>query len=189
MIVSILWTVPFGKGQHFGSSAPGWVDAILGGWQLSDTFRANTGQYYTPMFVGSDPSNTNTFGGRPDVVGNWSLPSGEQSPDHWYNQNAFAVPPAGAGRFGNAGRNIIEGPGFAQMDFGLFKTFPIKERLRLLIAATAQNVLNHPNWFGIGNDINVANPGFISGLNGSPSTYAYFAGPMRVVKFDLGIQF
>ena len=189
LLLSLLWTVPFGRGQHIGSSTPGWLNAILGNWQLSNTFRANTGQYNSPAFVGSDPSNTNTFGGRPDVVGNWTLPSGQQSPDHWYNQNAFAIPPANAGRFGNAGRNIIEGPGFAFMDLGLFKTFAIKERLRMLVSATAQNALNHANYLGIGNAINAPNPGFISSYAGSVSTYAYFAGPMRVVKFDLGFEF
>src|SRR6185437_16501917 len=116
----------------------------LGGWQITMSYRAHTGQYFTPTYSGADPANVNVFSGRPDLVGNPVLPNGERSPDHWYNENAFAIPPANSGRFGNLGRNTVQGPSFQFMDFGLFKAFPIHERAKLLFSMTALNFLNHP---------------------------------------------
>jgi hypothetical protein len=55
----------------------GLAAAVLGGWQLSGSYIAQTGEFLTPTFSGSDPSNTQTVGGIPDRIGNGNLP-GEQ---------------------------------------------------------------------------------------------------------------
>jgi hypothetical protein len=65
-------------------------------------------------------------------------------PSCWFNPSAFALPPPG--QFGNAGRNILRGPGFAQFDLALDKTFPLTEGTRLTLGAEAYNMLNHPNF-------------------------------------------
>jgi hypothetical protein len=64
----------------------------------------------------------------------------------WFNPSAFAVPPAG--QFGNAGRNILRGSGFAQFDTALHKDFPITERRKFTVGVEAYNLFNHPN-FGV----------------------------------------
>jgi hypothetical protein len=44
------------------------ADEIVGGWRTSYVATLQSGLFFTPSFDGFDPSNTNTFGGRPDVV-------------------------------------------------------------------------------------------------------------------------
>jgi hypothetical protein len=58
------------------------------------------------------------------------------------------APPLGS--FGNAGRNILTGPGLFTWDLGVGKDFPIHERLGIQIRSEFFNVLNHPN-FGLPN--------------------------------------
>jgi len=53
--------------------------------------------------------------------------------------------------FGNAGRNLIFGPGLVNADFSLFKIIPIKERTRLQFRAEMFNIFNHPNFANPGN--------------------------------------
>ena len=45
-------------------------------------------------------------------------------------------------------RDIIYQPGFNNWNFGLFKSFPIREGMGLQFRAEAFNFLNHPNWGG-----------------------------------------
>ena len=63
-----------------------------------------------------------------------------------WNINAFAPTPAGAGRIGNAGVGILEGPGTIAVSAGLSKIFPVRERLRFRFEATFTNALNHTNF-------------------------------------------
>jgi hypothetical protein len=88
---------------------------------------------------------------RPNLVGNpytGVCPNGDRvgTPSCWFNPNAFAVPPTG--QFGNAGRNILRGPGFAQFDPSLHKDFAVTERRKLTVGLEAYNLSNHPN-FGV----------------------------------------
>ena len=124
----------------------GQVAAILGGWQLSGSYIAQTGEYLTPSFSGSDPSNTQTVGGIPDRIGNGNLPSDRRSIDRWFDASAFAVPPANSGRFGNSGRGIIVGPGRQTASAGLFKSVPIRERVFFRVQISFTNLFNHPNF-------------------------------------------
>ena len=62
----------------------------------------------------------------------------------WFNPSAFAIPPAG--QFGNAGRNILRGPAFAQFDPALHKDFAITERRKITVGVEAYNLFNHPNF-------------------------------------------
>ena len=63
-----------------------------------------------------------------------------------FNLAAFSPTPAGAGRFGNAGVGILQGPGTAAVSLGLAKTFPITERAKMRFESTFTNVLNHTNF-------------------------------------------
>jgi hypothetical protein len=86
---------------------------------------------------------------RPDLVGNpytGACPGGSRvgTPACWFNPGAFALPPNG--QFGNAGRNILRGPGFAQFDAALQKSFQPTERTNITFGAEAYNLFNHPNF-------------------------------------------
>ena len=151
----MVWELPVGSGRRFlnRSGAANW---ILGGWQLTAVYTAQTGEYLTPSFSGSDPSNTNTIGGIPDRVKNGNLARSERTMNRWFDASAFAAPPANSARFGNSGKDIIVGPGRQVMNAGLFKSFKPVERVAVRFQATYQNLFNHPN-FGNPN-LNISTP-------------------------------
>jgi hypothetical protein len=158
----VMYEIPFGKGKAFGANLPAAVTQILGNWQVSGISIFQTGQFLTPTFSGSDPSNTRTEGGRADRIGDSSVsnPSIEQ----WFNAGAFGIPPTG--RFGNSARNVIVGPGLANFDFGLYKYFNVTEKSRLQFRMTATNFFNHPNFGNPETDITSGNVGQITSLQG-----------------------
>jgi hypothetical protein len=145
-ISSYIWELPFGKGRKWLSGWLGVPGQIVGGWQIAGVTLLQTGQRFTPTFSGSDPSNTNTLGGRPDRIRNGNLPKKERTLDRWFDTGAFVVPPANAGRFGNAGIGILEGPGTINFDLGLHKNFHLAEGTRLEFSLSATNAFNHPNF-------------------------------------------
>ena len=77
---------------------------------------------FTPTFAG-DPSNTGT-GSRADVVAGCDFGSGGGTPERWFNTACFVAPPgAPVYRRGNAGRNILRGDGYQNVDFPSTKNF------------------------------------------------------------------
>jgi hypothetical protein len=75
----------------------------------------------------------------------------------WFNPAAFANP--GAGTFGDAGRNTLIGPGFANVNLSLAKEFRLHEAITLDVRADAYNMFNHISW---------ANPDANVGYGGAP---------------------
>jgi len=143
-VVNAAWEIPVGKGRRYLGSSNRLVDGIAGGWQIYWIGYFESGHFFSPSFTGSDPSNTNTFGGLPDRVCNGNLPSDQRSVNHWFNTSCFVTPPNG--RFGNSGAFVLEGPGYDMQDVSLAKTFSITERFKFTFTAAASNVLNHPNF-------------------------------------------
>jgi len=155
------YQLPFGKGQAL--QGPGFLNPLIGGWTLSTVTTVQTGQWLTPtMPAADDQSNTNLIvrntGGaiaRPDCIGSPSL---GQTSAQFYNPSAFALPPANAGRFGDCGVGILEGPHMIDVDTGLAKRFNIGERFHVRFEATFTNVLNHTNFAPPAN--NITSPSF-----------------------------
>ena len=112
------------------------------------------------MFQGGTPRNLGITGStiglaaRPNVVGGQKV-DGPKTVAQWFNTAAFVAPPYGF--FGNAGRNIIRGPGIKSWDLSLFKRFDFKERFNFQLRADAFNAFNNVNFdlvsttFGSGN--------------------------------------
>lgn len=144
-ISTLIWEMPVGRGRRFLSGG-GPAAFVVGGWQLSASYIAQTGEFLTPTFAGSDPSNTQTVGGIPDRIGNGNLPSDQRSIDRWFDASAFAVPPAGSGRFGTSGKGILVGPGRQTTSAALFKSFPIREHVFFRIQISFTNLLNKANF-------------------------------------------
>jgi hypothetical protein len=166
-VINTIWAIPVGKGKRFLSGAPAIVDHALGGWRLYWIAYLETGQYFTPGFSGSDPSNTNTSGGLPDRIANGNLPAGERRIDRWFDPSAFTVPPRG--RFGNSGVNILEGPGLHEHNITIAKDFRITERMLFTLMSAMQNAFNHPNFNNP--SANISTPGSV-GVIGSTRTFA-----------------
>jgi hypothetical protein len=123
-----LYELPLGKNQ--------W----LAGWQVNALFNISGGNWFTPLISGPDPTNTNTTTLRPDVNGTISLP---HTVNQWFDPAAFTTPANGS--FGNAGRGIIEGPGFVLLNLGLQKSVHLEKIGTLQFVASFQNALNHVN--------------------------------------------
>jgi hypothetical protein len=142
------YQLPFGPGRNFHSNSA-MVNAVLGGWNVSTVTLLQTGPYLTPTISPTaDQSNTDIVGrggitARPDAIGN---PTSGLTPGLDWNINAFGPTPAGAGRIGNAGVGILEGPGTISVSAGLSKTVQIRERARIRFECTFTNILNHTNF-------------------------------------------
>ena len=144
---SAVWEIPFGRTRHDGIGISELSHALLGGWQLSSVFTAETG---TPFSVLMPCATINAQGNncRPNVIGNGELPSDQRSIAEWFNTAAFVTPSPAA--YGDAGRNILRGPGGTNLDMGLSRSFQWggMETRRLQIRSEFFNALNHTN-FGL----------------------------------------
>jgi len=120
--------------------------------------------------LGTPVSNTLSTGAavltaateRPNWVSNPNvMPSGQtQNIYHWFNTAAFAIPAQYT--FGNAGTGTILGPGYFNLDAGIHREFPIKERMKLTFRWEMFNTLNHANFSNPNAVIGTAPAGTIS---------------------------
>ncbi|MBI3679364.1 MAG: TonB-dependent receptor, partial [Acidobacteria bacterium] len=131
------YDLPLGKGK------------LLGGWQTHGILSFQTGRPFTVALLPElDNSNTGRsnlgfgYNDRPHVSGNPKL--SDRSPERWFNTSAFLLPPRG--RFGNAGRNIVDGPGLAAVNLSLLKDTAISERATVQFRAEAFNLFNRTNF-------------------------------------------
>ncbi len=156
---AVVYRLPFGKGEHFVNNSSV-ADAFVGGWQASGIFLIHTGFPFTPV-VGT-ANNSGAISGTwfPNRVGSGVL----SNPTHseWFNPAAFTTPAQYT--FGNSGRNILYGPGFANLNFSLAKTFDIVESLKLQIRMDALDLFNHPNYGQPDTSIGTAGVGNISSV-------------------------
>ena len=168
---------PFGPGHRWG--AQGLTRKLLGGWELNSILTAQSGQ---PIYVIQGTANNLNAPGSaqvPDLVkSNVAILGGIGAGHPYFDTTAFApvnIPSGQPQRFGDSGRNNIRGPGFFNIDSGLFRTFAIKERFNLQFRAEALNLLNHPNFAFSSNqsDISSSSFGFLTqtiGENGVTGT-------------------
>jgi hypothetical protein len=124
-----LWELPFGKGR------------LLGGWQLNALINLSTGNWYTPVISGPDPTNTLQTTLRPDLSAP-SIPMPERL-NPWFDPSVFTTP--ASGHWGNAGRGIIQGPGYLIGNLGLQKSVRFERFGEFQLVASFQNILNHTN--------------------------------------------
>ncbi len=168
VLLTGVYQMPFGAGRQF-MTGRGWTDRVLGGWDLTTVTLLETGPWQTPSISagGNDQSNTNVANRgailRPDAVSSHYYAG--QSRAQYFNLAAFSATPAGAGRFGNAGVGILEGPGTAAVSLGVAKTFAITEKVHGRFETTFTNVLNHTNFAPPATAVD------------SPSTFGALIGP------------
>ena len=161
---TLIWELPFFKGNR-----------ALGGWTLSSIVTAQSGFHLTPLYSSHCGSGTNCYNAeKADAVSGQDPNSGPKTTDQWFNTAAFsnraffngAGQPIFAGRFGNADKGSITGPGLYTIDMGLFKDFRIHGDTTLRIQVQAQNVTNHPNLGIPETDLSSPNYGRITSLAG-----------------------
>jgi hypothetical protein len=141
------YELPFGKNQTILPNAGGLTNIVVGGWQLNSIISAQSGFPFTPL-VGFNQSGSGDSRA-PDRVSlnpNFSGPIVVGKQTEWFNPNAFLLPAADT--YGNAGRDILEGPGLLSVDVSMFKNFRLVERANLQFRAEFFNLINHTN-FGL----------------------------------------
>lgn len=146
-----VYELPFGIGRKFLNHNR-ILDAGIGGWNLSGTFVAQSGQPFTVLMNVASYSGNTWY---PDRIGNPRLK--HQSITEWFDPTAFARPVHGA--YGNNGRNTLRGPGLSQLNLTAGKTFSVWENVKVQIRADATNALNHPSWGAPANNLNCPTEG------------------------------
>ena len=151
---SAVWQLPFFK------TSPNWfVKSVVAGWQLSGLTEEETGLPFS-VTDGQDISHTGVGLDRPNILGNPKLSTSRShaaKAAEYFNTAEFATQPVGT--FGNARRNLMFGPGYANVDVAMLKDFRVTEGSGFQFRAEAFNLLNR---------VNLSNP------NGSMSAGASF---------------
>ncbi len=165
-LLTFLYEIPFGKGKTFLNSHNGFVDRLVGGWEIAGVAVSQSGPYMT-ILAGGDPAGNGypalVGDGRADTVKGVSPYSG-QSLNAWINPAAFATPANNIGRIADSSVGAVTGPGTQAVSLSLFKGFAVTERLRVQIGASAANAFNHSNYAPPGNLV-VGTSGFASVTN------------------------
>lgn len=148
LALSYSWSLPLGRGRKYHNGG-GAAAAVLGGWQTFGIWTFQSGRPFTAALLPElDNSNTGRsilgFGAndRPDVTGQPGLE--HPTPERWFDTDAFRVPAFGS--FGNAGRNILDGPDLRTINVSLLRDFQLREGLALQFRAEAFNLLNRTNF-------------------------------------------
>ncbi len=180
-----VYDLPFGRGQWLGSTSPGWVNQIIGGWQLGAIFSAHSGFAFS--------TNTGTFPvgfvfDSPAVLtGNASALSRHIHTDTDGTIQYFSDQTAATGALSNplpgqiGSRNNLRGPKFVNFDMSLGKRFymPWSEKHTLQFRAEAYNTFNHTNFADPSANLNDSTFGHITAQ----------ANSNRVMQFALRYDF
>jgi hypothetical protein len=188
IVANWLYELPIGKGRKWASSAPGWLNQVIGGWSWTGIYVRQSGEPFT-LNSGAFTTN-NTHQSTALVVGPMIQPSLQKAigatvvgpvvwnagaiddvqkncinvlkPDGTATATFFCIPAPGAN---GSGRNIANGPGFWNMDMGILKSFTLTERIKLQFRSEFFNVFNHPN-FENPRNASVGSPTITSGSFG-----------------------
>ncbi len=139
-VASILYILPFGKGQHFLNHG-GVVNQVVGGWQLSTITTLQSGMPIDTSSWDSGGTNFVSNATRLNCVPgvNPVLPGNNQNA--WFNPAAFTNTVAGT--FGNCSRNDLRGPWLGNEDVSIVKYFHFTERKMLEFRTEMFNAPNH----------------------------------------------
>jgi hypothetical protein len=144
--ISYNYEFPIGPGRRFGNNLDGVAGIFLKGWGIRGITFMQSGY---PVDITMSNARLNSGPGiipRPNRLADGNLPSDQRTLNRWFDTSAFQLPPMFV--IGNAGRNVITGPGYVNFDMSLFKNTQITERQRLELRAEFFNAFNHPN-FGL----------------------------------------
>jgi hypothetical protein len=182
---SVIYDLPFGKGQKFGGNLKGLANALAGGWELTVIEKATSG---FPIFVydsnntpGANLENTNAQSFiRPNQTCNPVLSNPTLSA--WFNTSCFSQP--AAGQLGNANRTPLSGPDFVNTDFSIIKHFVPREGMRVDFRTELFNLFNHAQFGSPG--------GNQEGADFNTPTFAvvnYTVNNPRLIQFGLKLAF
>ncbi|CAN5534960.1 hypothetical protein BH10ACI2_BH10ACI2_14080 [soil metagenome] len=189
-----VWQLPVGKGQKLLGNSNKYVNAIIGGWQLSNIFRYNSGlSVGSPVDLGGWPTNWNVRSWATSLKSVKSSPTrgtGTGSPNLFSDPKAFyqSFRSPAPGETGTRNINSLRYPGFITLDAGIYKTFSLTEKYKMQIKWDVFNVTNTQRLTGTADNTNGLDPQF-----GSPGPTFYnftnIQGTPRVMQFALRLDF
>lgn len=144
---NFVYELPLGRGRRYLAGSPVWT-VLLSGWRLSGIVLLQDGTPFNPVYFAFAPANSDTPN-RPNVVPGQrlTLPRSQRSPERFFNTDAFVpLEEHSPLTFGNAGRNILPGPGVNLFDLALHRSFRLGEIRSLEFRAEFFNTFNHPNF-------------------------------------------
>src|SRR5213080_5211464 len=163
-----IYDLPIGENRRF--SPKGAWGHLFDAWQWSGDFTIGSGLYFTPRVLGGGLDISRGVSGslRANAVAGQTVALGKPTTLEWFNTAAFCAPgptcanPAGSA-FGDAGRNIIEGPGQVTLDMAINKTITIRESRALDLRLSASNVFNNAHFTSINTVVNSLAFGEVTG--------------------------
>ncbi len=172
LVAMHVWELPFGRGHQWLNRSR-LLDAFAGGWTVVGQWSYSSRVWLTPIWSGSDFSNTGTFAARPDLVAGCDPSVDNPSASRIFNPGCFAIP--SPGRYGSAGRSLFPGLPFSTSVWSdsvlnFFKTFQLTDRyaeqgVRLRVGAYFVNFANHPylsgafpTGYGDANNVTINSP-------------------------------
>lgn len=167
-VQSFVYDLPFGPRHRFLQSGVGrW---ILGDWQLNGIFSLYSG---TPLGFSYSATTLNApgNGNRPDVSGPIRILGTIGKGEQYFDTSVFSAPlPA---TFGNIGRNIMSGPGVANIDMGIFRKFPLSERVTGEFRMESFNFTNTPHFGNPSGSFGSSSFGQVTGAAADQRTFQF----------------
>jgi hypothetical protein len=133
---SFIWEIPAFR------TASGVRKSLLGGWQLNGIVLLQSGIPFS-VTAGVNRSLSGGAGDRADVIDSGPVTI-YGAVNKYFDTSRFALPALGT--FGTAGRNILTGPGYADLDMSIFKSFRITESKSLTLRWEVFNLFNRANF-------------------------------------------
>jgi hypothetical protein len=154
--LAVVMDLPFGRNRRFGSQAAAPLQFLLADWQLTALNYLISGLPINISYAESTAQQLSTetsFLYRPNLVGKPVLGSGSRIPIagqpgqyQYLDPTAVSIPTAANTPDGNCPRNVARAPGYADLDLGLHKRFPLGfKKAGLEFRAEAFDVLNRSN--------------------------------------------
>ncbi|HTB93068.1 MAG TPA: TonB-dependent receptor [Candidatus Sulfotelmatobacter sp.] len=163
----VSYELPFGQGKQYLNHNT-LMNAAVGGWRISGTFIAQSGNPFTVIDSNSKDNNSQCGNNCTLFLNEVSNPFASipvlTTPGiSYFNPAAFTHPTQANFAFGTVGRNTLRGPDLKVINLSLAKEFHFKERYGLQLRADFVNALNHPSFEPPQNDISKGNFGIIDG--------------------------
>jgi hypothetical protein len=203
-VMTNVWDLPFGKGRSLFSNVGSVVDRLVGGWSLAAITSWSSGLPFTPTYRGAEctadigmspfrPCFPNLVG-TVHITGDrnqWFTTTGRQKLLAGTFNNITGEVTAGQaigpwqrpapGQIGDAGRNVLRGPGFFQSDLAVAKNVPITERVAVQFRADVFNLFNK---------VNLRNPvAAVDAPNAGQITSSAIGSVQRRIQFSLRANF